>query len=108
VEQNLAGFWLKYCQISSDLVRSNKIWPIFPYIYKYQAKILMDLAEVCLSYGLKGLDLSVFGQVCDFRQGKNSSSCGLGLSVSQTANSQLKLMVLGACVDDPRPTVNKL
>ena len=25
VEQNLAGFWLKYCWTSSDLVGSNKI-----------------------------------------------------------------------------------
>ena len=81
VEQNLARFWLKYCWISSDLVGSNKIQLIFPYIYKYRAEILMDLAEIYLSDRLKGLDLPFLvefvisdegrkthwvGQVCQF------------------------------------------
>ncbi|KAL0016159.1 hypothetical protein SO802_003228 [Lithocarpus litseifolius] len=48
VERNLVEFWSKYCRISSDLVGSNEISPIFPYIYKDRAKILMDLAEICL------------------------------------------------------------
>ena len=78
VEQNLAGFWLKYCWTSSDLVR----FEIFPYIYKYRAEILMDLAEIYLFDRLKGLDLPVFGRVCDFCRGKNSSLGGSGLSVS--------------------------
>ena len=108
VEQNLAEFWLKNCWISSDLVGSNKIQPIFPYIYKYQAEIQMDLAEIYLSDRLKGLDLLVFGRVCDFQRGKNSSLGGSSLSVSQTANPQLKPMVSGACVGNSRPTVTKL
>ena len=68
----------------------------------------MDLDEIYLSDGLKGLDLPVFGRVCDFRRGKNSSSGGLGSSVSQTANPQLKPMVSGACAGDLRPTMTKL
>ena len=48
VERNLTGFWPKYGRISSDLVRSNKIWSIFSYNYKDRAEILMDLAEICL------------------------------------------------------------
>ena len=108
VEQNLAGFWLKYCRISSDLVGSNKIQLIFPYIYKYRAKILMDLAEIYLSDRLKGFDLPVFGRVCDFRRGKNSSLGGSGLLVSQIANPQLESMVSSACAGDSRPTVTKL
>ena len=107
VEQNLPGFWLKYCLISLDLVGSNEIWPIFPYIYKYRAEILMDLAEICLSYGL-GLDLLIFGRVCNLPWGKNSSSGGSSSLVSQTTNPQLEPMVSGASAGDPRPTVNKL
>ena len=108
VERNLAGFWPKYGQISSNLVKSNKIWPIFSYNYKYRVEILMDLAKICLSYRLKGLDLSVFGRVCDFRWGKNSSLGESGSSVSQIANPQLESMVSGAYASDLRPTVNKL
>ena len=48
VERNLTGFWPKCGRISLDLVRSNKIWPIFSYNYKDRAEILMDLAEICL------------------------------------------------------------
>ena len=48
VERNLTGFWPKCGLISLDLVRSNKIWPIFSYNYKDQAEILMDLVEICL------------------------------------------------------------
>ena len=48
VERNLTGFWPKCGRISSDLVRSNKIWPIFSYNYKDRVEILMDLAEICL------------------------------------------------------------
>ena len=111
VRQSGAKFgriWLKYCRISSDLVGSNKIKPIFPCIYKYRAKILMDLVEIYLSDGLKGFDLPVFGRVCDFRRGKNSSLGGSGSSVSQTTNPQLKPMVSVACADDSRPIVTKL
>ena len=108
VEQNLAGFWLKYCRISPDLVGSNKIYPIFPCIYKYRAKILMDLAEIHLSDRLKGFDLPVFGRVCDFRRGKNSSLGGSGSSVSQITNPQLEPMVSVAYADDSRLIVTKL
>ena len=80
-------FWVRWsgaksgrilAEILLDLIR----FEIFPYIYKYRAEILMDLAEIYLFDRLKGLDLSVFGRVCDFCRGKNSSLGGSGLSVS--------------------------
>ena len=48
MERNLARFWPKYGRISSNLVKSNKLWPIFSYIYKDRVEILMDLAKICL------------------------------------------------------------
>ena len=48
VERNLVEFWPKYCRISPNLVGSNEIWPIFSYICKNRAEILMYLAEICL------------------------------------------------------------
>ena len=68
----------------------------------------MDLAEIYLSDGLKGFDLPVFGRVCDFQRGKNSSLGGSGSSVSQTTNPQLEPMVSAAYADDSRPIVTKL
>ena len=105
VELNLAEFWPKYCQIWSDLTRygwyfliSIKIRPRSWWIWQKSAYII----------GLKGLDLSVFGWVCDFRRGKNNSLDRSGSSVSQTTNPQLKSMVSGFCTGDSCPTVTKL
>ena len=76
VEQNLAEFWLKYCQISSDLVGANEIWPIFPYIYKYRAKILMDMAEIYLSDRLKGSNLPILAEFVISSEGRTAHRAG--------------------------------
>ena len=108
---NLARFWPKSSQISTNLAESIKIWPIFLHI-------LRDLAEISLYLsrsshyisGILNLDLLVFHRNTRLEPRSHYicrwmfKSSGSGSSVSQAVKPRLKPIVSGLHTNDPQLT----